>query len=121
MTARFYEQKIRQFWEAYLRYMTARRALYGPDEQPRNAPEEHERQMDLIMGEYDAELDRLLREAMRDARRISKEYAADKSREHAWVQSWVALRFADIISDARQLLRSKKDFKPWPEEEAGDT
>jgi len=103
----YYEQEIRQFWDALFRYLEARRLLFGPDGQPTSAPEEHRRRLQSVVDEYDDELDRLMREAARDARRISQEYSADTSRYQAWVQQWAALTFANIVGDARDRLRRR--------------
>jgi hypothetical protein len=63
------------------------------------------------MEKYDAELDRLSREALKDARRMNQERQADPSREHAWVQANAALEFVNLINDARERFRNPNDEK----------
>ncbi len=102
----FYAAKIRQFWDAHYQYLKEQRQLFGPDEQPKHAPEEHQRRAQAVADKYDAELDRLAREGLRDARRINEEYQTDPSRERAWIRSRAALEFANVVNDARERFRN---------------
>ena len=114
----FYEQQLRQFWVAHLRYLAEQRPLFDADQQPKYAPEEHEQRMRSVVEKYEAELARLRREALRDARRISQEeYEADLAREDAWLQSRAALTFADLIIWAREQLKEPKEELREPNDE----
>ncbi|MDP9487225.1 MAG: hypothetical protein M3Q49_15835 [Actinomycetota bacterium] len=112
----FYEDEIREFWEAYQRYLVERqRLVFTPDGQQRyaGAPghvrEEARQRLKSVMDEYDNTLERLTRTAMRDATRLNEEYEADPSREDAWVRSRAALEFLNILNGTRGRFREQNN------------